>query len=478
MSTLVRYAVAGAEVMAEETRKLNVFISYSRDDLAFADQLRAALLAYDFVVTIDRESITSGEDWKKRLAALIRDADTIVFVLSPSSARSPVCAWEAAEAAGLGKRIIPIVSRPLDGVAPPPELAALQYTYFYDELKFPGSGFGTGLNDLRLALDTDPDWVREHTRYLRLAKEWEDVDKPSDRRLLSAADISSAKEWVGARPAKAAPPTALQLDFIKASEDEDARRKDAEAQRLREIADAQTREAEAQRREAVEARKVAQRTLAGLVVAIVLAIASLGFALVAYQQRQAALQATATAETERNNAVKATERANEQRKLAEEATKTANTERDNAVKATQTANEQRDRANEALVQAIQSGLVFDNSDETRTSSQARNALWALACSEEVIKNSYLRILQNDPRELRRIASGFSLIYRAAAMNWLPQDELAELAEVVVDNISKVSVHSTASNSGVELKSELEELRLLNSVGRGDFRYKPRSISLR
>ena len=77
--------------MAESTHqgdKLNVFISYSRDDLAFADQLRAALLGYDFAVTIDRESITTGEDWEKRLGILIRDADTIVFVLSPSSARS------------------------------------------------------------------------------------------------------------------------------------------------------------------------------------------------------------------------------------------------------------------------------------------------------------------------------------------------------------------------------------------------------
>jgi hypothetical protein len=40
---------------------------------------------------------------------LIRDADTIVFVLSPSSAGSPVCAWEAKEAASLGKRIIPVL---------------------------------------------------------------------------------------------------------------------------------------------------------------------------------------------------------------------------------------------------------------------------------------------------------------------------------------------------------------------------------
>jgi hypothetical protein len=43
---------------AQPNGKFNVFVSYSRDDLAFADRLRAALLAYEFAVTIDRESIT------------------------------------------------------------------------------------------------------------------------------------------------------------------------------------------------------------------------------------------------------------------------------------------------------------------------------------------------------------------------------------------------------------------------------------
>jgi len=82
--------------------KLNVFISYSRDDLVFADQLDAALGLGGFETTIDRHGISGGEDWKKRLGALIRDADTVVFVLSPSSARSDICAWEVEEAVRLG----------------------------------------------------------------------------------------------------------------------------------------------------------------------------------------------------------------------------------------------------------------------------------------------------------------------------------------------------------------------------------------
>src|SRR5215813_14606666 len=85
--------------------KLRVFISYSRDDLDFADQLAAALDSSGFECFIDREGISGGEDWKRRLGNLISEADTVVFVLSPDSARSETCNWEVEEAARLNKRI-------------------------------------------------------------------------------------------------------------------------------------------------------------------------------------------------------------------------------------------------------------------------------------------------------------------------------------------------------------------------------------
>jgi hypothetical protein len=59
-----------------------LFISYSREDLKFADQLVAALSAYGFKCLIDRHDISGGEDWKVRLRKLISEADTVVFVLS------------------------------------------------------------------------------------------------------------------------------------------------------------------------------------------------------------------------------------------------------------------------------------------------------------------------------------------------------------------------------------------------------------
>ena len=143
--------------------KLRVFISYSRDDLEFADQLDAALNAYGFECVIDRHGISGGEDWKRRLGNLISEADTVVFVLTPTSARSEICTWEAQESERLGKRILPVIQRSLEGASPPPQLRERNYIFFYDNPKEPGSGFGTGLAKLVVALNTDLDWLREHT---------------------------------------------------------------------------------------------------------------------------------------------------------------------------------------------------------------------------------------------------------------------------------------------------------------------------
>jgi WD40 repeat protein len=323
--------------MAED-RKLNVFISYSRDDLDFADQLDAGLGISGFDTTVDRHGISAGEDWKSRLGALIRDADTIVFVLSPSSVRSETCAWEVSTAVELGKRILPVVCRSIEGASSPAQLAALNYIYFYAEPRFPGSGFGTGLVGLVTALNTDLDWLREHTRYLQRASEWAAGPPPrSTNRLLSGPDIEAAKAWEARRPKSAPEPTALQREFIKASEAEALRQMSAEAQRLKEMAEAQderaralaereaaqAREAEAQKREveaqkqaAAEAKRVASRTRLGFVVAMVLAGFAAWFAWNAHQQRTEAENERQKAYAERDNAFTATKAANAQRDRA------------------------------------------------------------------------------------------------------------------------------------------------------------------
>jgi TPR repeat protein len=261
--------------------KLRVFISYSRDDLDFADQLNAALDLCGFGCFIDRQGISGGEDWKRRLGNLISEADTVVFVLSPTSARSEICDWEVEEATRLGKRILSVICRPLEGASPPARLRERNYIFFYDDPKAaPGSGFGTGLAKLVAALNTDFDWLRE----------WDKGGRPANR-LLSGDDISDAKTWVARRPKSAPDPTALHLDFIRASEEEAEARSNAQRKQLEEMAAAQAeREAalhqaeETQRKRATMARI---RNIA-LVAVSILALLAVWLGWRAEQQRKVA----------------------------------------------------------------------------------------------------------------------------------------------------------------------------------------------
>jgi TPR repeat protein len=281
--------------------KLRVFISYSRDDLDFADQLNAALDACGFECFIDRHGISGGEDWKRRLGNLIREADTVVFVLSPTSARSEICAWEVEEAARLSKRILPVICQPLEGASPPPQLRDLNYIFFYEDPKVKDSGFGTGLKSLVAALNTDFDWLREHTRYLQRATEWDRGGRPANR-LLSGDDIAEAKAWVARRPKNAPEPTALHLDFIRASEEEAEARSSAQRKQLEAMAAAQAeRETalheaeEAQRKRATMARI---RNIALVAVSILALLAGwLGWQ--SEQQRKVAEEQRAVAERQR-----------------------------------------------------------------------------------------------------------------------------------------------------------------------------------
>jgi PAS domain-containing protein len=208
---------------SDSSDRLHVFISYSRDDLHFANQLDAALKVCGFVCLIDRHGISGGEDWKHRLSTMISEADTVVFVLSPASAWSEVCAWEVQEAVRLGKRTFSVICRPLEGTRPPPHLRDRNYIFFHEDARVLDSGFGTGLAILTEALNTDFEWLREHTRYLQRAMEWEGGGRPTNR-LLSGNDIAEAKAWMARQPKNALKPTELHLDFIRASDEESALR--------------------------------------------------------------------------------------------------------------------------------------------------------------------------------------------------------------------------------------------------------------
>ena len=294
----------GSRPNANHERPLRVFISYSRKDLEFADQLEEALQTCRFDTVMDRHDISGGEDWKARLGELIRGADTIVFVLSPASAVSPVCAWEAEEAAGLAKRILPVICSPLGDTKPPARFQALNYTFFYDEPTVPRSGFGGGLKRLVDALNTDFEWLRERTRYLQRATEWNEARQPANR-LLFGDDIAEAKAWAARRPKSAPELAPLELDFIRASEQEALAQSNVERKRLEAMAAAQE-EREKALREAETAQKARTRIArfrdALLVLALIFATGAGWETWQSQKQTQLAQKQTRLAESQKKEA--------------------------------------------------------------------------------------------------------------------------------------------------------------------------------
>lgn len=236
-----------ADADAAADRKLKVFLSYSRKDEDFAQELLAGLQFAGFEPYLDKHDIAAGEDWEARLGRLIEAADTVVFIISPDAVASERCTWEVERTAALNKRLLPIVWRRVEDARVPPRLNQLNYIFFDKPLTFVAS-----LKALTTALRTDVAWIREHTRIGELALRW-DGRRRADALLLRGEELFAAKAWLSNPPQYAPEPTLLHHEFISASQDAELARTSAERQRLELVELAQE-----ERQKAFELEKAAQ----------------------------------------------------------------------------------------------------------------------------------------------------------------------------------------------------------------------------
>ncbi|WP_026296827.1 toll/interleukin-1 receptor domain-containing protein [Hirschia maritima] len=168
----------------------NVFVSYSRQDMDFANQIVSMLEDEGYDPKIDRDDIAATEQWEARLRELISSSDTVVFVLSDAYLASENCAWEIKEAVARKKRLIPLVPRPITGDVPL-ELSRLNYIYFFNLKAGDGTGFYNGFKSLQRALRHDLERLRLLRRFEERAKEW----KTGDGELLSGEQLVQAASW-------------------------------------------------------------------------------------------------------------------------------------------------------------------------------------------------------------------------------------------------------------------------------------------
>src|SRR5688500_9334085 len=189
--------------------KASVFISYSRRDERFAAELLAAFECEGRNAWLDKEDIHPTGKWASEIAAAIDSSDVIVCVLSPDFAGSDECAKEIKRAADQNKRLVPVVARAVEPRTVPATLAELQWISFSD------ARFETAFATLTTAIDTDLDWVVQHTHYHVRAAEWDAKGRPASL-VLRSKELKHAESWLASGASKDPKPSLLQIQFIAA----------------------------------------------------------------------------------------------------------------------------------------------------------------------------------------------------------------------------------------------------------------------
>jgi WD40 repeat protein len=195
-----------------------VFISYSRIDKPFVEHLHGALTKREYDVWVDWEDIPPSAEWFGEIQAGVDGADGFIYVISPDSVSSTVCARELHHAVERGKRIVPVLHREPGGAEVPPEAAARNWIFLREH-----DDFNAGFELLVAAVETDLDYVRTHTRLGVEAARWDATGRDSSM-LLRGSELSEAEAWLVAVGDKQPQPTQLQREFVLAGRQAAARR--------------------------------------------------------------------------------------------------------------------------------------------------------------------------------------------------------------------------------------------------------------
>jgi len=173
-----------------QSPKRSVFISYSRKDMEFVRKLNDSLDSSEIEAWVDWEGIPPSSDWMDEIARAIEGADAFLFVISPDSLASKVCGDELALGIKYNKKLIPILHRdPQTGTVMHDKLSSHNWVYAREQ-----DNYDAGISKILESVNTDLVWVRQHTRLLQRAREWEDKNR-NNSFLLQGADLEEAEQW-------------------------------------------------------------------------------------------------------------------------------------------------------------------------------------------------------------------------------------------------------------------------------------------
>ena len=186
----------------------DVFISYSRRDIDFVRHLFDQLKARDREAWADWQDIPPTADWLAEIYHGIEAADSFLFIISPDSVASEICTLEIEHAVKHNKRLVPVVWKEVEDNQVHSAMTAHNWVFLRQE-----DDFEANFELLVGALDTDLEYLREHTRLLTLAIDW---DKNQRRRSagLRGQELQTAEGWLAQSGSKDPQPTALHREYL------------------------------------------------------------------------------------------------------------------------------------------------------------------------------------------------------------------------------------------------------------------------
>ncbi len=387
----------------------DVFISYSRKDIAFARLIQESLQQSQIDTWIDWERIPVGERWWNEICQAIENSNIFMFIISKNSIGSSVCKDEIDHALKNNKRIIPVI---VDNLKPEaikefaPALPQFNWIIFErDQLfrieenpevrsdkpedsqvalpKLPQ--FEEALVRLSKAIHTDWEWVKFHTRLQVNALLWENNQR-NPSYLLRGTALEESEQQLLRATGKDPQPTELQVEYVTSSREEETLRQ-KEKLRL---------EQKARQRQ----RLVIWAVGIGLVVAVVLGG-------LAWSQRNQYLvethvRATAqnVAEEQRNLAATSESVAEEQSNVRATAQSVAEEQRNAAATAQVVAEDQRKVAVEQSNIAISRQLAAQAINQIEKKDISLGLLLSIEAYHHAdtmdARSSLLRLIQTEP----------------------------------------------------------------------------------
>lgn len=201
--------------MVETTK---IYLSHSgrdREKLAWLYHVLAE--DPDLTVLSPLDEVPPSQERTAQQEMLIRQSDTVLFVLSPNSAGSDACAGQLDLAESLNKRVIPIVIEYVDGPVPA-AVSKLDHIFATDR-----GDSADAIASIKAAINSNIGWIREHTRHAERAGRWHAAARP-EAQVLRGSDLQIAETWLVHQPKDTPHPTQEQRRFVLESRKSATRR--------------------------------------------------------------------------------------------------------------------------------------------------------------------------------------------------------------------------------------------------------------